>query len=104
MKKKIALLVVCLSAVFVLDGCSKNDQSGGQSGGKQQQGVPAEFASACQDKNEGDSCEMSMPARDGENKKISGKCQKASVGEQLSCMPEGGSGKPGDQKSAQPAQ
>jgi hypothetical protein len=103
MKKKLAILAVCSFAVLVLAGCGKNspgknDQKGGSGAGQsQQQGAPAEALSACQGKNEGDSCEINMPQKDNSanSSKVSGTCKKAPSGDQLSCMPQGGQGGPG---------
>ncbi|TSC94858.1 MAG: hypothetical protein Athens101428_140 [Candidatus Berkelbacteria bacterium Athens1014_28] len=101
MKKKIAIMVTSLLVVLVLAGCSnenfgKNDQKN-IPGAEQRQDPPAELSSACQGKNEGDGCEVSMPQRDnsGSSNKISGTCKKAPSGDQLSCMPQGGQGAPG---------
>jgi hypothetical protein len=103
MNKKIVILAVCSFAVLVLAGCNKNnpgknDQKGGSGTGQsQQQGIPAEVSSVCQGKNEGDSCEISMPQKNNSvnNNKVSGTCKKAPSGDQLSCMPQGGQGEPG---------
>jgi hypothetical protein len=106
MKKKIAILMLPLFSVLILAGCGKKDTSDQKSAGQTQtqnqnqeqedsktqaQGAPAEFTSACSDKNEGDICEVSMPSKNDSadsGKKISGTCKKAPQGDQLSCMPE----------------
>jgi hypothetical protein len=103
MKKKIAIVAVCSFAVFVLAGCGKNnprknDQENSSGAGQfQQRDIPAGISSACQGKNEGDSCEMNMPQKDSgaNSNKVSGTCRKAPSGDQLSCMPQSGQGGPG---------
>ena len=103
MKKKLAILAVCSLAVLFLAGCGKsnpekNNQKGGSGVGQsQQQGIPVGASSACQGKNEGDNCEMSMPQKDNSenSNKISGTCKKAPSGDRLSCMPQGGQRGPG---------
>lgn len=104
MKKKIAIATTCLLAVLVLAGCG-NGNSGKSNqknipGVGQGQNPPAEMSSACQGKNEGDSCEVSMPQRDnsGGSNKISGTCKKDPSGNQLFCTPQGGPGGPGGQR------
>ena len=109
MRKKIIIPAV-LFAALLLAGCGKDGQKGdgemqGKDGGK---GPSTEFVSACSGKSEGDSCEVSMPQKDGDTSggKISGTCKKSSSGDQLSCMPQGGGNGPqgqgaGGQKPAQ---
>jgi hypothetical protein len=92
-KEKIAIVTTCLLAVLVLAGCGNgNTDKNGQKnipGAGQGQNPPAEMSSACQGKNEGDSCEVSMPQRDnsGGSNKISGTCKKMGNSAQLVCLP-----------------
>jgi len=110
MKKKITILMVCSFVVLLLAGCGKNnpgknDQKNSSGAGQsQQQGIPAGASSACQDKNEGDSCEISMPQKDNNanDNKVSGTCKKTPSGDQLSCMPQGEQGGPGGHKGQAP--
>lgn len=125
-KKKVALAIIPLAA-FVLAGCgikkdnqtNSNQQSVSQLSEKSpatsadsadpnatdkkgQPGIPEEAVTACQNKSEGDSCEMTMaapPAKDGSissdsegAKKITGTCKKDSQTSKLACMGSGGPG------------
>lgn len=109
--------------VFILAGCSnkkeeKNqsqnqvkeqiqsvdrEESSGDNGKKEgvddkMKGNPsAEMTEICNEKAQGDSCEISLPNRDGgevEGKKMSGTCKKIQDSETLICtpsnMPQGG--------------
>lgn len=100
-------------AALVLAGCEKynygdQNQSQNQERNQEQQNgkkgnPPAEMSSACDGKSEGDSCEIAMPGKDGEEDSentMTGTCQKSSQGEdQLVCrpdnMPENGGGPQG---------
>lgn len=107
MKKKIAFVALLSFFVLVLAGCSKGkpedqnknqeqnqmrEQKGGESNsqnGKKSPVMPAEVLSACQDKNEGDSCSAVMSSKDGsEEKEMAGTCKKFPGNEELACMPE----------------
>ncbi|MFZ2154246.1 MAG: hypothetical protein WAV16_03380 [Candidatus Moraniibacteriota bacterium] len=65
--------------------------------GKMNGGPSAEMTAACSGKAEGDSCEVILPSRDGDNqetKTILGSCKKRGESEALACtpnnLPEGG--------------
>ena len=110
MKKKIAILAVCSFVVFILAGCGKNnpgknDQKNSSGAGQSQQyGISTGTSSACQDKNEGDNCEISMPQKDNNanDNKVSGTCKKTLSGDRLSCMPQGGQRDPSGHKGQIP--
>lgn len=98
MKKKIAITVVSILVILILSGAylviSRKSSQRSFPGAEQRQNPPAELSFACQGKNEGDSCEVSMPQRNNSERgnKISGTCKKAPSGNQLSCVPQGGPG------------
>lgn len=117
--KKIMVLAVSFLAIMFIAGCSKSglknqeQNQAGTMGGEQNQNrkgqsreMPAEFASACENKNEGDSCELTMPKRkgdeSGEDKKMTGTCKKTQD-DKLACMPEGGQGGPRNRGMEKPS-
>jgi hypothetical protein len=110
------LSVFLISSVFVLSGCGnkdkaqeqkqnqnqeqnkiqtqapeqKRDGTGNANNGVRGGNPPAEMTEICSGKTEGDSCEVTMPARNGEEaeaKKMTGTCKKMGNSETLSCMP-----------------
>ncbi len=102
MKKKILISVSgCLLlflAVLFLGGCGSknsnpaendkaNDSDRSQQRKRNQQNMPAEMMSACQNKAEGDGCEMTMPGNPNSSAKIMGTCAKSPQGDQLACRP-----------------
>ena len=112
MSKKIIAVAILPLFVLVLSGCSKKDDAknqnqnqngqsinemGGQNGNKpenkgQGKNPPAELTSACENKNEGDSCEFTMPQ---EGEKLTGTCKKSQDGSSTICMPDNMPQKPG---------
>ena len=99
MQKRTAVIVLLPLLALTLAGCSMkgaSDKNQGNVQGSEQvrgqgKGLPSEALSACQDKSEGDSCEMTMPKR--ENSENSGANQMEGVckkmhDDQLACMPD----------------
>lgn len=89
MNKKIAIIVACLLAVLVLSviyfvASGKNDQKNFPGVGRGQNSS-AELSSACQGKNEGDSCEAVSPRN---KDKQAGTCKKMGNSAQLVCLPD----------------
>lgn len=83
-----------LAAVLFLGGCgSKTKNSGGNNNQQQQQnggagkGAPTEMTSACQNKVEGDNCEVATPGNSNSSEKMTGTCSKSPQGDQLVCRP-----------------
>lgn len=120
-KRKIKLGILSLAlfvSIAVLSGCADKlqDKNKNQSQNQEQERVmeqkrdgsgdgqgrmgnpPAEMTEACGGKSEGDSCEITMPPRNGEDnneeRKFTGICRKFGNNESLSCtpsnMPQGG--------------
>lgn len=108
MKKKIAVLGVVLSAVFVLSGCGQKEQNQdgkrelpkagqnqeqktqenqGKNGGEAP-GMPEESKTVCEGKAEDDVCQLSFEGRDGEAREMTGRCVMNAEGEDLSCRPD----------------
>ncbi|MDY0143506.1 MAG: hypothetical protein RBR97_16595 [Bacteroidales bacterium] len=67
----------------------KRDGSGESRNGAKGGTPPAEMTEACSGKVEGDSCEVTMPARNEEDeaRTMTGSCKKSGQTEVLSCMP-----------------
>lgn len=112
------MLAVLLLAVLFLSGCSKEkgqnqqsirdiEQSQKQKGEGDKKEMPTEFLTACEEKNEGDSCELTMPKKaeseESEEKKMTGTCKKNQE-DKLSCMPEGNGGPGGPDGKEKPAE
>lgn len=103
--------------VLALAGCGKSEKNGSaksmgnqtkaQTGEapKSGQGVPTESVTACDGKSEGDSCEVTMPAKDENSSEqtMSGTCKKSQSDDKLACMPSGGQGGPGGPNGQKPA-
>lgn len=109
-------LFLLLASIVVLSGCNGKTQEQNQFKNQNQEKTteqkrdgsgngqgkvgnpPTEMSEACSGKSEGDSCEVTMPARNGEGngeeRKMSGVCKKFGNNENLSCapsnMPQGG--------------